>query len=1029
MSSARFEAAELGRHWFDRPVAAICVAGALLTFAIMLFAGAEYGPREDEGRSALAITLRHYGVDAREMERSIAIPLEDAVSSLSGISEMVSVSEFGKVRLVLRFSGDSNNDYMYERVREAVQRVYEKLPTSVQRPELVSSSEGRGPVWVASVSSDRLNQLELGQLLERDLKPALEKLPGAGEVELSGSAPAQLLIELDQQILARLGSSAGIIAGVLASNDILAPLGRIETGSIQTRLLFDARYADPERLKSIRIPLAEGGSVRLGDIAKLTMVMREPDSLARLNGARAAVVAVMPAGHANLPLLSRAINQELDKFKQSGVSFIILSDTGDNVARSFSSTLQAALFGALAVAVAAWLLSGQNGRKSARLVAVLTVPFVLALAAASLVLFGFSLDRYILAGLSSGIGAAVDAAILGSERLRYCPNSSLARAEMKRLVPSLVAGAATTIVALLPLAGLDAISPGAGRTGVAIAAGTMWALFTAVALLPPLALIGGLPDKRGRSGKPETGKDGVWKRRLARLIHRGQARLARLTVQKPALIIIFSFFLSIGGVASLLLLPLDPTMAVEEDAVFAHVEFEPGAAIDSTDNRLAEWSSRLGAVPGILAVQTTARAGSGSGLIQFDAELLDRASVRQAARDTPVNGGFVWIQENDLAERSWELMVRGEDDAICRELARQAAEACGTIAFVSETILNFKDGPEDVILRPDRERLATFGFSFSQVGDELRRAIYGPVAYKRLEDGREYDVRVTMAHSEDQASLADVDTVLLASEAASIRISDLTRAVRERDVSRIQRRDRRRIAGITIRGTMIDPVKVNQAVQKALEAIVLPIGYYWEFDREALQGAQRLAGSLWYFLAAVLFIYMVLGIVSESLSLPLVILAALPPSLAVPAVLLLASGQSFNAAFACAFVAVAGLVVNAAVLGVEECQHQISLNSAGFSKGQKAGSMRHPAKAFYNVLRQRMPALLATCGTTVAGALPFLFLRDSGSSLVRSLAIVSASGVSASFVVSILLIPALAALWPRLFFRRNLHTQAGIGAE
>ena len=121
------------RSWFERPIAALCIILALtiLSVYIILNSGTQ---QEGGGEIAYRITMKHYGIDAREMERSIAIPLEDALSAIMGIDRIMSLSENGQVRLYINFRPGrktflTREDEYYDAVREAAQRVYETLPS------------------------------------------------------------------------------------------------------------------------------------------------------------------------------------------------------------------------------------------------------------------------------------------------------------------------------------------------------------------------------------------------------------------------------------------------------------------------------------------------------------------------------------------------------------------------------------------------------------------------------------------------------------------------------------------------------------------------------------------------------------------------------------------------------------------------------------------------------------------------------------------------------------------------------------
>jgi multidrug efflux pump subunit AcrB len=139
---------------------------------------------------------------------------------------------------------------------------------------------------------------------------------------------------------------------------------------------------------------------------------------------------------------------------------------------------------------------------------------------------------------------------------------------------------------------------------------------------------------------------------------------------------------------------------------------------------------------------------------------------------------------------------------------------------------------------------------------------------------------------------------------------------------------------------------------------------------------------------------MIIAAINESFIIPLLVLSAIPPSLAVPALILALAGSAYNSAVACAVIAVSGMTVNAAVLCVD-----------GLHNKQRRSELR--SAAIYQALRRKIPAILATSVTTVAGAIPFLFLSEGANTLIRTLSLVGALGVTCSCICSITVIPSL----------------------
>ena len=357
--------------------------------------------------------------------------------------------------------------------------------------------------------------------------------------------------------------------------------------------------------------------------------------------------------------------------------------------------------------------------------------------------------------------------------------------------------------------------------------------------------------------------------------------------------------------------------------------------------------------------------------------------------------------------------MSGDESDQCRELARRIAFICSSLSHVKETVLNFKDGSPRLTLVPKRELLVRGGIPFSYPADTVRRGVHSPVAYKRNERGGEVDVRIGFGSQGDSSGVYrgmlkgdDVLNIPLAgSYGGMVRIGSLMEAVRTQEVSGIQRENRRRVASVSIRTDPGDPRHFRDITISALKDLELPRGYKIEFDPEAIRQAEELSGRVFGFIWAILFCYMIIASAEESFILPLIILSSVPPSLAVPVLILTLSGTPVNTAAACALVAVSGMTVNASVLSAGEIWRR-GLTETG---------------SIFRCLKNRFPVLLATTGTTIAGALPFLFLREGNNALVRTLALVTVTGVGASFFWSLTLVPSLMGIYSQILHTRKIH--------
>ncbi|MDR0447288.1 MAG: efflux RND transporter permease subunit [Treponema sp.] len=1015
----------------ERPRRAICIILGLCTAAFFIIQIWEKNSPENKNtiNESFTVIQRFYGMDAAEMERIAAVPLEDTLSGIRGLRRIFSSSENGRTRVVCYFKGRERG--RYEAVRDAAQRVYESLPGAAQRPEIISSGESRIPVWTAAVK----NNADTGTLLEKAVKPALESLPGVGNVEISGAGQREIVITLKREEAAARRIDASDIAAVLGNNDVLLPGGTIQhygtkyyatkyRNGREISIMVDGRYDNGiKELRHALIPVEEANGIKrfilLEDLAEVTEQERNPENRSRLDGKETALIVVMGSDNADLGKLSGQIKEELAKFP--GLEFSILSDRGDEERQARSSALGAALQGACMVAVLCALLCSR--RKNFSLICALTVPITMFFSAALLILVGFSLNKMVLAGLAAGVGAAVDAAILCAEYFRHCKTKADGKKAMDALRFPLVSGILTTVIALLPLMVQEGSDMNSAAWSVAVV--NIVALILALSLLPPLFFWGHPPSELTCNRNNDNSSDKKYicllppiisafaaiTSALGRFYRRKLAVLIRLPLRKPLLVIGCWLLLGIMGITALFLNGADVEQERSEDSVYAQIEFAGGLHTEETDRLLAAYGIELKNNPGIRSVQTLARTGTGSVLVGFNPHLTGDAAVRQLMRNTPVSGGFVYLMESSVNERSWRIKVSGDEESYCRDFAVQAARRCGSMEGISETVLHFKEGSPQINLRADRERIAMNGLSFNSIGQTARRNIHGPVAYKRIEVNGEIDVRIRMG--DIPANKEDVLNIPVKGESATLGLTSLVRiedstGESRMAVSSIQREDRRRSASFSVRSLVMDPRRVKYRVMTVLSDMDLPPGYSIEFDPEAIKAAENVSAQSFLFILALLLCYMIIAALKESFVFPLTILAVVPPSLAFPALYMVLRDYPLNAVSAAAFVAVSGLAVNAAALVAD------SLVQTKFGRQ----TIKFNEVSCYCIFRRRLPVLAATTLTTVTGAVPFLFLKSNAALVLKTLSLVSALGVTVSALCAITLIPALVKLFPGLLYRK-----------
>ena len=1040
-----------------KPVAAACALIALLVLSALALGngGEAHAPRD-----FFVVSIKQYGVDAREMERTVTIPLEDALYALPEVKSVSSVTENAQSRVSVLFkreggllSGRGGGDGRYEAVSGAASRVYERLPASAQRPEILSEDGQTVPVWTAAArmkaGSGAGGGAALSRFLERTVKPALLALPGAAGVEIAGNGVAEIIIALDNSRCTSLGLSPSDVAMSLARDDGLWPAGVLTAGGVETTVTVDGRYRNLDELRGALIPLPKGAAVRLDTVARVIEQERVPDVISRLNGEKTALVSVTAEGGSaggqngvNLWRLSRRLSQKIAEYgaEGEGVTFEVLVDRGAEEGRAWRSLAFAALSGAVLTALLTFLVTGFSGGGRTAAAAAFSVPVMCVLSLGVLAALSRPVDQAVLAGLAAGSGAAVDAAILVTEHY-------FRKKPLRTLFGPLFAGSATTIAALLPLFMMKNAQSGVQTIALCIAVMTAVSFPTAFVLLPPLLGDDKTPVSPKKAGNRLKKAGFSKKRAIQRRFIRIFARILFISVMRPGRCVGFCAALTLIAVAAVVVGWKGEGRGAEAaESVYAQVEFEGGLPVEESDARLARYAAALLKTEGITHIETAAKPGRGNVSVSFDSARLKPAAVRRLLRErasTDAEGGFVYIGEETADERNWRITVFGADDRVCRSIAQKLAGASAAIPVVEEAVLHFKDGGPRRTLRPRREALSQSvsdpgdGRSralFLELGDLARRAVHAPVAYKRLSGGdgadggtgaAETDVRIRTETRENgdtaqsaPPSLEALMRLRTANRNQNTGASDtplLESLVTVEDgveIAGINREDRRRTASFGVRTRPMSALKARAVILGGLPLAGLPPGYTAVFDREAVEAEESLRGSVFYFVLSLFFCYIALAAAAESFMLPFLPLLATPPSLAFPFLALSLGGFPVNGAAVCAFIAVTGITINAGVLSVDALKTAFANRLAVRPPSQV--STHQFLSIIYRALRGRLGALFATSATSAAAALPFLFLRENTNAAVRMLAFVSAFGVTGSALMSVTLIPALwAVFWVR----------------
>jgi multidrug efflux pump subunit AcrB len=1000
--------------WFRRKATIVSVLLILLVLAAVSLRSLQFGPSRAVGAAVFSVSIDYFGVDAEEIERQVTIPLEDAIAGLSGMQRLRSTSEYGKSVVEVTLSPSTAPDAFFLALRDAVNTLHATLPKAVQRPEIRSAANDQRPFFIATVSMPGASLDETRDFVDISVKPALERLDGVGELEVGGGSQREVHVVVDQARASAARLSFDALAAAIQAQSLSRPIGRLRTDRTNIPVILNGRLETLRQLADLSLGLGDGGFIRLGGIAEILYAGREQDTISRIDQEQRVTLSLKSSGTANIVALSGAVRRRITELSSPRASFEVMYDLGADIAASINDVLRSL---AASMAIVAFFVGVVLRPPRNAILLAAFLPLVVLAAAAILSALGMSVDNNILAGIGVGIGMIADPAIIVLSALvapaGRDPAASTGQA-IRELLSPLIASTAAILIVLVPLLSMGRSVSGLSEVSYALALMLIISLSLAVFILPAFAARRGrTPDSSAKPGSRYSLIHPRARRLLARRVRRLLDGIV-LWAGAHSLAILGGTAVVCGlGIFAAFRMDLVLSPAPDPRSIFAHIEFRSGTTIEAIDRRTTELARAIRGMPGVQHVETIARRESSQLAVTTGGRASDAAAVRAALsrQGLAMTDAFVYLPEGaGSPEQALEVSLVGPDNAALRAAARHAAEVLQRAPWVSQVVLNFKEGPPAYELVVDHDLVSSHGLSTAAVASTLRWSMYGPVALKWMEpDSREIDLRIR-SPADQRADLSSIlRTVILCPDGKAVPVSGLGTFQEAQPPSRIFRADRQRAVSLTVHSGLRDTRAVLRNLESLLASIPLPAGYALRTDNlidDRLRQFQTLASLL---LGALVLVYITLAAQMESLSSPLMVMSIVPVSLSIPLAFLWVIRAGISVPVIVALIIMSGIIVNNAILVTDRTLARCAARKC-WTAGEVLRSLRY-------AVRRRTRALLLTSTTTILGVTPFLFGAASGSELLRSLAIVVLWGTVASVAATFLVLPAVVAAAP-VFARR-----------
>jgi multidrug efflux pump len=974
---------------------------ALVLFMILLIGGAglfsyfKLGRAEDPSFTikVMNIQVAWPGATANELQTQVVDKIEKKLQELPHLDRVTSYSQPSVAFIQVNLSDTTppkKVQYLWYLARKKVADIRGDLPAGIIGPNF---NDEFGDVYSAlyMMTADGMSPAELKKIGE-DIRQRLLRVPAVNKVDLIGKRPEKIFIEFSHARLATLGVTPQQIFDSVARQNAVTAGGSVETSADRVHLRVTGAFTGADAIAAVPVQ-ADGRVFRLGDVATVKRGYEDPPSfLVREGGQPALGLGVSMQDGGNILALGEELKQAMKAINAElpvGVEITQVADQPHIVAGSVSEFLRTFVEALGIVLLVSFLTLGWR----TGIVVALSVPLVLAIVFVVMYAAGLDLHRITLGALIIALGLLVDDAIIAIEMMVVKMEQGFSRAQAATFAWTstafpMLTGTLVTAAGFLPV-GFANSSTGEYAGGifwvVGLALIASW--FVAVLFTPYLGLKF-LPDFAQRAAARHDSED-IYDTRVYRALRRVIEWCLRW--RKTVVAVTVLMFVTAIGSFGLVQQQFFPTSTRTE--LFFEMRLPEGSAIGVTDAAAKKAESLLVGDPDI--VTYTSYVGQGAPRFWLGLNpVLPNANFAQiviVAKDLEARGPPVGYPV--------QFRVSGPDALKVREIAEDVRKVMAESPKLVDPHLEWREQAKSIRLEVDQDRARAIGLTPQDVAQTLQTLLSGFTVTQYREGIESIDV-VARAPQAERLDLGRLPGLTISTRnGVAVPLSQIARIRYDYEEPILWRRNRDLV--LTVLGDIVDGVQapdVSNAVLPKLQPIkdALPYGYRIETGGAIEESAKANASLAAVFPVMAVVMLAVLMIQLQSFSRLALVFATAPLGIIGATAALLISNRPFGFVALLGMIALAGMIMRNTVILVDQIDHDIA-----------AGHGRHRAIIDATVRRARPVVLTALAA--ILGMIPL-----AGSLFWGPMAITIMGGLFVATILTLLVVPALYALWFRV---------------
>ena len=970
----------------------------------------------------LSIYTSYPGASAGDIETNITRPLENALSSVSGLKELTSRSSDNVSVIFMEFEYETNLDEASNDVRSSLSFIQSFLPEDAEDPTIFKFNSSMMPIIFYAITAEE-SYKGLEKILDEKLVNPLNRIDGVGNVGLSGVPGREIYVEVDPRRMEAYNLTIEQIGNMLRAENLNMPAGFMEMGRTDYPIRIQGEFAESDVIANIVVGNYNGNNIYLRDVASVNDTIRETKLISKIDGIRGMTLFVQKMSGANSVQICRDVDREITRLKKElppDINIEKIMDTSEFIQGSINNLTETLMYAAVFVVLVVFFFLG---RWRATLIIILTIPISLLVAFVYIFLTGSSINIISLSSLSIAIGMVVDDAIVVLENIsKHIERGSRPREAAiyatNEVWLAVIVTTLTVVAVFLPLTFVKGLTGVLfSQLGWIVSITIIMSTVAAITLTPTLSalLLRLRPVKKdapfwtwdGSIRKFLDKMDGFYVSTLSWVLYHKKFVIAAAILIFAASMFLFKF---IGT---------EFMPAADKSRLSATVELQTGTRVDVTEKVAGRINSLIKEqIPEVSLISMSAGTDDSGGfsalfsqggthVITYTFRLLGVGERSRSSEDiaevirriiaplpevinysVSADGGMNMMGGGNTID----IEIYGYDITQTNLLAEQLAGKVKKIKGATNVDISRDKSKPELQIILDHDRLLRYGLTTAQVSSMIKNRVDGLTATRLRQFGDEYDVIVRYKESA-RNSITELENIGVTTPAGQIiRLGEIATVKEFWSPPNIERKRKERIVTVSVTPYKRALNLIVADIQKELDGMEIPTGVQVEISGAFQDMTESFKDIGLLMVISLILVYLVMASQFESLKMPVIIMLSIPFAFSGVAIALFLTGTSLSLIAAIGAIMLIGIVVKNAIVLVDFINltrdRGVELYQAVLVSG-----------------RSRLRPVLMTSLTTILAMLPLAINPGEGSELWQPMGIAVIGGLVFSTVVTMVLVP------------------------